>query len=317
MRLLNRIAVCVICVLLCVPTTIVCSQEGVVRPPVPAQQPTQLRPYELVHANGSTESGHFTSAFSYYLAPGWAKPRRIRATKEVGGAASALLSLRSGQSQTPEMMVSGSLAGMGQSNQLQPEGSLLFHVLVLAKTDADPHAPLIIGQIQQTHSGSMMGGSSSGDMGGYGVGSDMGGYGGGFDMGGTGMLQVVIVPLEECKILKKGKLSSEMQFSATQLKNLADMVRLDCWIEDELQVLRTAGGDAEKLKSSERVLKELLNEEYELQLEKQKEDFERLSEKLKSLQAELARRTSAQERVVEVQLGQLILEAQGLIGERP
>ncbi len=165
--------------------------------------------------------------------------------------------------------------------------------------------------------GGMMGGGM-GDMmaGGMAGADDM--MGGGMGMGGmAGPVKVVLVPLEECRIPVSGRSASESPFTVAQLKNLADLVRVDCWIEEELATLRSVRQDADKFKTSEGRLKDLLSKEYELQLGKQREDIERLNEKLKALQGELTRRASAQDRVVDVQLGQLILEAQGLIGERP
>lgn len=91
-------------------------------------------------------------------------------------------------------------------------------------------------------------------------------------------------------------------------------MRLDIWIEDARQLLRATATEAEKFTVVEKHLKTLLTEEYDAQLIKQRGDVARLSEKLKQLQEELERRGQAKARVVEVQLGKLVLEAQGLIG---
>ncbi len=295
--------------------------------------------YELKLADGRIQTGSYKSWHRYYLAPGWAKPRRFVAAP--GGFA---LASRTGQ---PTQVISNSL----------PPGLLtgmMIDAILLEKMEDEPHPRIIVG-----HATRVMGGMGEGGPGGYadmgmgmgsggmggamGGGMSMSGMGGGMDggMGGgmgmgmpggmSGMAgmsnseltnlrgKITIVPLEESQSAMSSTPASESikPFSKAQLKNLADLVQLDCWIDAQLTTLRTVRKDAEKFKETEAVLKGLLSQEYELQLSKQRDDIERLSEKLKMLQSELERRMSAQERVIDVQLGQLILEAQGLIGERP
>ena len=300
------------------------------------------REYEVKHADGSSEAGQYKIYYTYTLAPGWAKPRRLLGVSEQMGGGVSYLATRSGQAKQSGLGASG-----GMRAQSLPAGGIVMAALVVAKAEGDTRSRVIVGQLQPPASFDMGGmdggmGMAGGGMGGMpgmamgsGGGGMMGGGMGGMGdarvmggmMGGSGMVggmmipdgvgNLVIVPLEECRIPTYGRTSSEPRLTVAQLKNLADLVRIDCWIEEELATLREVRQDAEKFKAAESSLKELLSKEYELQLSKQREDIERMNEKLKALQGELARRASAQDRVVEVQLGQLILEAQGLIGERP
>lgn len=100
-----------------------------------------------------------------------------------------------------------------------------------------------------------------------------------------------------------------------ELANIAQLVRLDIWIRDAQTLLQARRNDAGKFAAAEQHLKTLLAEEYDAQLAKQRSDVARLRAKLEQLQADLDRRAQAKERVVAVQLGQLVLEAQGLLGE--
>lgn len=304
------------------------SQEGQ-GDAMPAQAKKE---YELRHAEGG-HHGTFERAIGYYLAPGWSKPRRMHGG---GGAGAGFtnFSLRSGQPGGRSFQAGppGLSTSYGEGQPF-PQGGLYITALVLEKKENEKHAQVIVGRASSyADMGAMMGGSMGGidsgmsgmSMGmglGYGDmgGGSAGGMGGEMDggMGGEmGTSKVVITPLDEPG--KENKFGpTALQLSAKQLKNVVELVRLDCWIEEELEALRASAKDADKSKSIEDSLKELLSQEYEVQLSKQRDDIERLAEKLKTLQAELTRRASAKDRVVDVQLGQLVLEAQGLIGERP
>lgn len=345
MRLLNMLTICICgCLMLCI-LVIGRAQEGaggeagylggIGTPGAAGALGEITQPqgeYEVKHADGSSESGTYATYHTYVLAPGWAKPRRMRGVSDPMGGGYSNLAMRSGQPKQPSSASAG-----GMSAQAVSAGGLTIAALVLAKAENEKHARVIVGQLQSQLTGGMggmdggMGAPGAGMVGMSGMGSGGGGMmgggmGGGLSggmmmpggaMGGMGQPMLVIVPLEECRVPTYGRASSEPKLTVGELHNLAELVRVDCWIEGELATLRSARQDAEKFKAAESSLKELLSKEYELQLGKQREDIERLNEKLKALQSELARRASAQERVVEVQLGQLILEAQGLIGERP
>lgn len=141
-------------------------------------------------------------------------------------------------------------------------------------------------------------------------GMDMDMYGG---MGGMAM-----IALEDAKDLPAGLGQNEAatgKLSSEECTNIAQLIRLDIWIEDARQLLRRTAGDADEFKAPEDHLKSLLTEEYDAQLLKQRGYVARLSDKLKRLQEELERRAQAKTRVVDVQLGKLVLEAQGLMSD--
>lgn len=295
---------------------------------------------EIRHADGTTETGTYLTVLKYYLAPGWAKPRRMSGGGAFSGPGYANFAIRSGQSKQPGMQspagASGPVMGGamgGDPGSTLPAGGLTIDAVIAPKAEGDKHAKVIVGRLQRSGGMGMGGMAGMGSEGAGGMMGSMGGYGdmgggmaggmegmmdGGMGMGEMSMGPLVITPLEETNIAKRGPAKGQPQFSTPQLKNLAELVRVDCWIEEELETLRSARrGNADKFAGAESSLKELLSQEYRLQLDKQREDIQRLSEKLKALEGELARRASAQERVVDVQLGQLVLEAQGLLGERP
>lgn len=300
------------------------------------------RELEIRHADGTTEAGTYQTVLKYYLAPGWAKPRRMIVGGVYSGPGVTNFAIRSGQSKQPGTRAAGMGGPVGgamggEPGATLPAGGLTIDAVIAPKAEGDKHAKVIVGRLQRTGGmdmGGMAGmgsegaGGMMGSIGGYGdMGGGMGGgmaggmegmMDGGMGMGEMSMGPLVITPLEETNIAKRGPANGQPQFSTSQLKNLAELVRVDCWIEEELETLRAARrGNADKFAGAESSLKELLGQEYRLQLDKQREDIQRLSEKLKALEGELARRASAQERVVDVQLGQLVLEAQGLLGERP
>ena len=62
-------------------------------------------------------------------------------------------------------------------------------------------------------------------------------------------------------------------------------------------------------------LKQLLTEEYETQLARQSIEVETIERRIAELKDEIARRRAAKDRVIDVQLGRIVLEAQGLLGK--
>jgi hypothetical protein len=105
----------------------------------------------------------------------------------------------------------------------------------------------------------------------------------------------------------------DQMYGHEALKSIAQLIRLDVWIDDARTALREKRNDAKAFAAIEAQLKELLSEEYDALLARQRKDAERLRKRLAQLQADLERRAGAKDRVVEVQLGKLVLEAQGLL----
>ncbi|MFN3194177.1 MAG: hypothetical protein ACE361_26950 [Aureliella sp.] len=83
--------------------------------------------------------------------------------------------------------------------------------------------------------------------------------------------------------------------------------------EDILRLLKENSDDVAKVDELEADLKKVIRSQYQTGLAKQKYEIELVEKELEVLKKEVARREAALERVVEVQAGKLVLEAQGLI----
>jgi hypothetical protein len=195
-------------------------------------------------------------------------------------------------------------------------------------------------------SGGMMGGSS----GGMGMGMAAGMPGDGAGMGGMGDYRVVVAfILDEEQVAGRTRIevlapqgargnyarlealsgappakvgrSSKADKKAPPLwspaaaKLIKDTISLKIWKEDAIKTLKAEEGKGEQAAASEKLLKAVLSEEYDAQLARQQFELARLEERLKRIQDEFTRRKQAKDRVIEVQLGKIILEAQGILGE--
>jgi hypothetical protein len=105
-------------------------------------------------------------------------------------------------------------------------------------------------------------------------------------------------------------------WSPAAAKLIKDTICLKIWKEDAIKTLKNEEGKGEQAAASEKLLKEVLSEEYDTQLERQHFELVRLEERLKRIQDEFTRRKQAKDRVIDVQLGKIILEAQGILGDQ-
>jgi hypothetical protein len=186
--------------------------------------------------------------------------------------------------------------------------------------------------------------SGMGDMGMGGMG--MGGMGmGGMGMGGMADIRVVVafimddekaagrtrievlaqqgknyVRLESLTGPRPSKAKADKKapplWSPAAAKLIKDTICLKIWKEDAIKTLKNEEGRGEQAAASEKLLKEVLSEEYDTQLERQHFELVRLQERLKRIQDEFTRRKQAKDRVIDVQLGKIILEAQGILGDQ-
>ncbi|MCA9131423.1 MAG: hypothetical protein KDB22_30275, partial [Planctomycetales bacterium] len=101
--------------------------------------------------------------------------------------------------------------------------------------------------------------------------------------------------------------------SVAELKLVAATIRLSIWKQDAVKELNDRSLNASALESTEERLKEILTAEYETQLDRQELEIANIEQRIQSLRSELARRRAAKERVVDVQLGNIVLESQGLL----
>ena len=192
----------------------------------------------------------------------------------------------------------------------------------------------------------MSGGGDSMGMGGMGMGGMSGGMGMGSGMGGMSDMRVVVAfIMDEEKIAgrtrievlapqgsqgnyvrlealsgarqSKGKVDKKASplWSPAAAKLIKETISLKIWKEDAIKTLKAEEGKGEQAVASEKLLKDLLSEEYDTQLERQHFELVRLEERLKRIQDEFTRRKQAKDRVIDVQLGKIILEAQGILGD--
>ncbi len=245
----------------------------------------RLTEYTVQHKDGTVENGWFLKRVSYYLKPGWSKPRRVITRQGPSGEFKSSFATRSAQARPDNTANTGRYRPV---DILMAPGDINIDVLVLAKAEGQRTSQVIVGRIATGGvlnpefemgggMGGMMGGGGmaggmpggmGGAMGGYGsegsamgggMGAGMAGMGMEGSEGGMGMGEpgpVTIVPLDETRYLPSTDRSS--QLSVAQLKTVTELVRVDCSIEEELDNLRKARRDADEFKKAESSLKELL-----------------------------------------------------------
>ena len=103
------------------------------------------------------------------------------------------------------------------------------------------------------------------------------------------------------------------KLSESEIKLVSDIICQSIWKEDVVKALFANKGQGESATEHEKLLKQLLAEQYDTQLARQEMEAESIKQRLNQLVDELKRRKLAKDRVVEVQLGRLILDAQGLL----
>lgn len=188
-------------------------------------------------------------------------------------------------------------------------------------------------------------GMGAGGYGGGGYGGDdgMGGYGGP-GMSGSGMgggrttarshrMYAAVYggsPTEPARIYvlspEKGKQGKDYvvvawnteQFtqSAAEKEEMAivvDMIKQSIWKDDAVAAIQTPELDEEDVSKRESLLRQVLTDQYDTQLQRQEHEMHRIEARIAKLRKELLRRKAAKKRVVDVKLGRIVLEAQGLL----
>ncbi len=151
------------------------------------------------------------------------------------------------------------------------------------------------------------GGDSAGLPGGYGAGGMPGGFSGESMSGGPPPLMRPFTSLGTPKTKASARLSQP------EIKLVTDIICQTIWKADVVKALFASKGQGESAANNEKFLKQLLAEQYDTQLARQELEAESIKRRLELLVDELKRRKLAKERVVDVQLGRLILDAQGLL----
>ncbi len=200
--------------------------------------------------------------------------------------------------------------GNGSEGTTSPEGLTILAFLFDGEkvNDRTRIEITVFSQPNNVPGGYPGGGMYGGSMGGYG-GSE-GGMAGG--MGGMGMDSE---PWEMQPFASLGKVKSKFQakLADSEINLVSDIIRQTIWKDDVLKELRNSKGQGESASPNEKLLKQLLAEQYDTQLARQEMEADSIKQRLETLLEELKRRRLAKDRVVEVQLGRLILDAQGLL----
>ena len=127
------------------------------------------------------------------------------------------------------------------------------------------------------------------------------------------------IRLEALSAARPAKVKTEKKapplWSPATAKLIKDTISLKIWKEDAIKTLKAEEGTGERAAASEKLLKAVLSEEYDTQLARQQFELARLQERLKRIQDEFTRRQQAKDRVIDVQIGKIILEAQGILGD--
>jgi hypothetical protein len=155
--------------------------------------------------------------------------------------------------------------------------------------------------------GSMMDGMMGG------AGDEMGGAGD--MMGGMGGMGGGVMRISELQTLSSALADKNWNMlSASEAEIVGTLIRQTIWKEEfvkQLDLNKTKPAEFAKLEVQ---LKELLTEAYDTQLQRQEMEIAGIEERISQLRNELTRRQAAKTRVVEVQLGNIVLETQGLLG---
>lgn len=102
---------------------------------------------------------------------------------------------------------------------------------------------------------------------------------------------------------------------AAEHQIVTNVIKLQIWKKDAIEYLNRNKSDKQKLAEVEKRLRSILTEEYETQLARQEVEVSNIEAQILALRRELQRRQAAKARVVDVQLGKIVLEAQGLLGD--
>ena len=154
-------------------------------------------------------------------------------------------------------------------------------------------------------------GMSGGSDGGMGMGMGMG-----MPSGPSQMQPFASLGILKAKApanLRQGAGGATPVLSPPEIKLVTDIICQTIWKADVVKALFASKGQGESAKENEVFLKQLLAEQYDTQLARQELEAESIKRRLEQLLDELKRRKLAKDLVVEVQLGRLILDAQGLL----
>ncbi|WP_145077436.1 hypothetical protein [Aureliella helgolandensis] len=136
------------------------------------------------------------------------------------------------------------------------------------------------------------------------------------EMGSAMESRAQYVPLELAeKLTNAGGKPLTLQPSSEELNLVADMLRQRTWRAEVLEQIQSKILTGPKLEGAEESLKEIMSEEYDTQLARQEFEITAIEQSAQALRHELKRRRDAKQRVIDVQWGRIVLEAQGLLSK--
>ncbi len=98
-----------------------------------------------------------------------------------------------------------------------------------------------------------------------------------------------------------------------ELDIVVDMIQESVWKEELVDAIRTPGLPDAAVTARETQLRKILTSQYDTQLRRQEHEVRQIESRVAALRNELQRRKAAKDRVVDVKLGRIVLEAQGLL----
>ena len=171
-------------------------------------------------------------------------------------------------------------------------------------------------------SGSSYGGDYGGAEMGMGPGGGMGmgmggpgmGMGGGMGAGSYGDVSLPLLGVLD-ELNAQATSAKLVAMSASELTLVSQIVRQQVWKDKLIEDIKANATDTKFIELAEPRLVDLLKEQYTTQLNRQKMEIQKIEAKVAKLKTELARREAAAERVIKVQAGRIVLQAQGLLNE--
>ncbi len=106
--------------------------------------------------------------------------------------------------------------------------------------------------------------------------------------------------------------TEKIHLSQAEFAIVSQTILQKIWKADAVKKLNADKGNSPE---AEQFLKQLLTEEYETQLARQEIEVAAIQQQVTELKDEIVRRRTAKDRVIDVQLGQIVLESQGLLGK--
>lgn len=109
---------------------------------------------------------------------------------------------------------------------------------------------------------------------------------------------------------------ADAHLTPEEFQIVSQICQLKIWKADAVQAIQLAehAPEAGVMAEKEQHLKQLLTEEFDVQLARQEIEVRTIEQRTAALKQEIERRRQAKDRVIDVQLGRIVLEAQGLLG---